>query len=271
MADLAAMRTYLRDVIGITDPVERRQAIQDEGLAVISDFVEFDKDGIETLCATVRKPGGTIPNPNAGNAGAPVTIPNPGYSIPAICEKRLVSPAYAAGIYDMVSRPITQVSMGRARLKKFDAHKLLVSQHEDPEKLPVVSRTFVIMKAMDLVPSYLRERLGVRKVSLSYVIRDTVAPGAIPEQAQTEQLPQTSTPLWMNLLNTVPMQMTVMPKIMLKCTKSYKIWFQERRLNHQSRLSKEVEMEGVPTLPYVSTILEVPNGTRLLKMLKITS
>jgi hypothetical protein len=57
MADLAAMRTYLRDVIGIIDPVERRQAVQDEGLAVLSDFVEFDKDGIETLCASVRKPG----------------------------------------------------------------------------------------------------------------------------------------------------------------------------------------------------------------------
>ena len=81
MADLAAMRTYLRDVF--TDPVERRQAVQDEGLAVISDFVEFDKDGIETLCASVRKPGGTIPNPNAGNAGGPATIPNPGYSLPA--------------------------------------------------------------------------------------------------------------------------------------------------------------------------------------------
>ena len=96
-----------------------------------------------------------------------------------------MSAAYAAGIYDMVSRPITQASMRRARLKKFEAHKL-VSQHEDPEKLPVVSKTSGIMKAMDLVPSHLRERLGVRKVSLSYVIRDTVAPGVIPVQAQKQ-------------------------------------------------------------------------------------
>ena len=183
MADLAAMRTYLRDVIGITDPVERRQAVQDEGLAVLSDFVEFDKDGIETLCASVRKPGGTVPNPNANIAGAPATIPNPGYSIPAICEKRLVSASYTAGIYDMIGRSITNLSMGRARLKKFDAHKLLVSEHEDPEKLPVVSKSFGIMKAIDLLPSHLREGLGVRKVALSYVIRTTVAPAPIPVQA----------------------------------------------------------------------------------------
>ena len=46
------MRTYLRDVIGITDVVgvagvaanSRRVAVQDEGLNVIEDFLEFDKD-----------------------------------------------------------------------------------------------------------------------------------------------------------------------------------------------------------------------------------
>ena len=183
MADLAAMRTYLRDVIGITDPVERRQAIQNEGLNTFKDFAEFDKEGIETLCASVRKPGGTIPNPNAADAGAPATIPNPGHNIPAICEKRLVSAAYTAVIYDMIGRAVTQESLSRTRLKKFAEHKLLISQHEDPEKLPVFSKSFGIMRAMDLVPSHLRERLGVRKVALSYIIRDEVTPPAIPAQA----------------------------------------------------------------------------------------
>ena len=36
----------------------------------------------------------------------------------------------------------------------------------------VVSKTFGIMKAMDLIPNHLRDRLGVKKVSLAYVIRD---------------------------------------------------------------------------------------------------
>ena len=54
------MRTYLRDVIGIGDPLERREAVQGEGLEVLNDFLEFDKEGIETLCASVRKPGGRI-------------------------------------------------------------------------------------------------------------------------------------------------------------------------------------------------------------------
>ena len=77
MATEESMRTYLRDVIGITDPIERRQAIQDEGLTTITDFAEFEQSDIETLCSSVRKPGGTVANPNAAAANAPATIPNP--------------------------------------------------------------------------------------------------------------------------------------------------------------------------------------------------
>ena len=61
MADEAAMRVYLRDVIQVADATPanaRRVAIQNEGLRVITDFQEFDDDvRIKTLCASVRKPG----------------------------------------------------------------------------------------------------------------------------------------------------------------------------------------------------------------------
>ena len=180
MADAASFRTYLRDVIGVTDPRQRREAVQEQGLDTISDFLEFDKDGIETLCSSVRKPGGTIPNPNANVVGAPATIPNPGYSISAISEKRLIAAAYTANLYDMIGRAITAETMSRSRLKAFDKHRVLIKEHEDPEKMPMVSKTFGIVKAMDLVPSHLRDRLGVRKVPLTYVIRDTVATGNAP-------------------------------------------------------------------------------------------
>ena len=51
-----------------------------------------------------------------------------------------------------------------SRLKKFLRHEGLVKDHEDPENLPVVSRTFGIMKSIDLVPTHLRDRLGTRKI-----------------------------------------------------------------------------------------------------------
>ena len=180
MADAASFRTYLRDVIGIPDPRERREAVQEQGLGVLTDFLEFDKEAIEVLCSSVRKPGGTIPNPDIGNLGAPAAIPNPGYSIPAICEKRLIAASYTAKLYDMIGRAITSDTMSRERIKKFETHRILMEDHEDPEKLQVVSKSFGIIRAMDMVPSHLRDRLGVRKIPLSYVIRENANPGNAP-------------------------------------------------------------------------------------------
>ena len=182
MATAAAMRAYLRDVIGVQDPITRRQAIQDEGLEVITDFAEFDKKDIQTLCASVRKPGGTIPNPNAAAANQPANIPNPGYSIAAIWEKRMIAAAYAAKTYQMIGRPVTSDAMNRDRLKLFEDHRTLIENHEDPEKLPQVSKSFGIIKAMDMIPGHLRERLGVNKVALSYIIRKDVAVPALQAQ-----------------------------------------------------------------------------------------
>ena len=171
-----AMRTYLRDVIGITDVVgvagvaanSRRVAVQDEGLNVIEDFLEFDEDGIKVLCSSVRKPGGQMVDP----ANAEAMIVNPGYSISAISERRMKQAVYVASIYNMINRVIDHNSMDRTHLRLYSEYKALIEDHEDPERFPEVSCTFGIVKAMDLVPSHLRNRLGIRKVPLSYVIRD---------------------------------------------------------------------------------------------------
>ena len=192
-AQQGAMRTYLRDAISIGDPVARRQVIQDESLNLITDFTKFNKEDIETLCLSVRKPGGTISNPNSTAPRAPATIPNLGFSIPAICKKRLVSAAYTARVYEMIGRTIDPTSMNRARLKKFDAHCVLMEEHKDPEKLPQVSKTFGIVKAMDLVPGHLREKLRVQKVALSYVIREPSTPPAILPQQNDNAHPDMTT------------------------------------------------------------------------------
>ena len=66
--NLASLRTYLRGQIGLgTDArgLERANAIINEGLNSIDELVDLaDDDGIKTLCQNVRKPSGTIPQPN---------------------------------------------------------------------------------------------------------------------------------------------------------------------------------------------------------------
>ena len=173
---MATMRLFLRDVIGIPDVADnyhaRRDAIRNEGLFSMEDLAEFDEQDIKILCSSVRKPGGTVPDAADPNR----MIPNPGYNIPAIAEKRLKLAAYGARIYTMVGRNVSPESLSRERLREFENHKRTVDEHEDPEPMPQVSKTNGIMKALDLIPIHLRERIGTRKVSLSYVIRKDANP-----------------------------------------------------------------------------------------------
>ena len=136
MAETVALRTYLREVIGLganQDGTDRANAIIDEGLDSIASLVDLDPDnGIKTVCANVRKPSGTIPQPgwiapvpNPDNQTAP-EVAKPGLPIPALCEQRLNLAAYGARIYDQIGRDITAVALSRARLRAFKAHQTMV-------------------------------------------------------------------------------------------------------------------------------------------------
>ena len=175
-AATATMRIFLRDVIGIPDAVgnvhARRDAIRNEGLYSMDDLAEFDEQDVKILCSSMRKPGGMIPDPADPNR----MIPNPGYNVPAIAEKRLRLAAYGARIYKMVGRNVNPEALSRLRLREFENHKRAIEEHEDPEPMPQVSKVNGIMKALDLIPIHLRERIGTRKVSLSYVIRENANP-----------------------------------------------------------------------------------------------
>ena len=119
-------RTYLRDVIGIGNvpggnPTARRVAIQEEGLTTIDDLIDFDDDEIKISCQSVRKPGGAIVNPNNENR----MIPDPGFKIPSVCEKRLKLAANGATLFTKINRPITADALSRSRLKLIEKHLML--------------------------------------------------------------------------------------------------------------------------------------------------
>ena len=69
--------------------------------------------------------------------------------------------------------------MSRTRLRRLESHSKLVEDHDDPKKLPIISRTFGIIKTMELVTSDLHDRLGISKVPLSYVISENVQPAPV--------------------------------------------------------------------------------------------
>ena len=96
-------RAYLREQIGLgLDPAgeAKANAMIAEGLDSLDAFLEFDKDSIKALCASIRKPGGLIVDPN----DAARQIQNPGLPIPAIAEGRLITAVYGAKLYERVGR-----------------------------------------------------------------------------------------------------------------------------------------------------------------------
>ena len=83
---------------------------------------------------------------------------------------------FGASIYESIGHEITPASLSRARLKQFKLRKLMIDNHNEPEQLPDISKTYSTMKFLDQLPTYLCEVMGVNKVPLAYVIRDNVTP-----------------------------------------------------------------------------------------------
>ena len=54
----------------------------DQGLDTLDELKVLTTDEIESLCKVVRRPGGTVSNPNTGDPGQPATLSNPGEKVP---------------------------------------------------------------------------------------------------------------------------------------------------------------------------------------------
>ena len=102
----------------------RAKAIINEGVNSIEDLVDlYDDSGIKTLCQNVRKPVGTIDDPNwiepVPNPAVLIAprMPTPGQQVPAICEVRLNLAAYGASVYESINRDIDTANLTHARLR----------------------------------------------------------------------------------------------------------------------------------------------------------
>lgn len=161
-----ASNAFLRDQINVAN-AELRDKLIDEGVTFNS-IADFDEEDIQSLCASVRRPGGQIEDANGER------VRNDGIAVPYLVEKRLKLACYAARYYTLVGRPIDASSMTWALISKFEAFKELQDEHKDPDDLPPVSKSLPILKWMEVFESYLQNTLGVAKVPLAYVTREAI-------------------------------------------------------------------------------------------------
>jgi hypothetical protein len=170
MADVVAIRAALQrlrftaaSAAFITDT---------QGFDDINLFADLDDKEASTLCKIIRNPGGTIPNPNAGDAGAPATIPNRGLPVGMIAEGgSLKAACYFVRHRHRCSRPITAAELQLASVRVMRDMKQVEDGEEDPEEPEPLTKIAKMQEKLDEIELYFATKTGITGVPLSYVVR----------------------------------------------------------------------------------------------------
>ena len=172
------MRTYLRNVVNVS--AATASLIIDQGMNDFDELDGFSEDDMKTLCNTIRRPGGSIPNPRARIAGQPPVIRDPGNVVSMVAEKRLILTAYAAMHQTRTSRPINATTMTRAFIMSLSPLREQELVYKDPDPIEKPIKDATMAKWLEGLDNYLMILRGVNKCPLGYVKRDIVA---VPEHA----------------------------------------------------------------------------------------
>ena len=169
-AAAAAMRAAYRR-LGFTN--QAAAAItDDQDIDSVDELEMLTEEEIESLCKALRRPGGTIANPDAGNAGAPAEIPNPGINVSLRAETNLKLAGWFLKHRTRVSRPKTSVSITLQNVRALKEYKSTESSWESPAETPTINYSDW-PKTMEAIMEYLRACPGTTKIPLAYVVRDS--------------------------------------------------------------------------------------------------
>ena len=179
------LTNYLTNTLSFSPALLRALSLQ--GVTSFQIVVDLEEEEVKQVCRVIRRPGGTIANPVAAQAGAAqgnvqATIPDPGTAFPLVMEKRLKMLWYYKRHLQNVSRTFSpgQATLARLlqawRLKERHDSELL----DDVPLPPKLTDTIRIREAIENVTFYLQTKRGVRGHPLAYVTREaaTVPPVA---------------------------------------------------------------------------------------------
>ena len=188
MAQAAGVRSALVR-LGFTQP-SAEYITNDQGLDTLIEFAILTDDEIQSLVKFIRRPGGTINNPavvaaqGAGNAtiaaalAAPNLIPNTGLTVSLRAENNLKLMCYFLNFRERVSTPATPPEITLAAVRAMKGQREMEDDHKDVEAPEIDSKDWP--RKIDAIEEWLRGCLGVTKIPLAYVIRESIDTGVEP-------------------------------------------------------------------------------------------
>ena len=129
MADVVALRVALTR-LGFSAKAAGF-ITNDQGLDTLDELKVLTNDEIESLCKVVWRPGGTVPNPNAGDPGQPATLSNPGEQVPLRAELNLKLACYYLRFKDRTSRVVGSPEINLVNVRELRNHRDWEKSHKD--------------------------------------------------------------------------------------------------------------------------------------------
>ena len=152
MADVVAIRAALQRLdfsapaaLLITD---------DQAIDSVQELTLLEDKEVENLCRVLRRPGGTIPNPQAAVVGAPALIGNPGTQVSLRAENNMKFAVYFLKHRTRTSRATTAADITLDQVQGIRNLRQEEENHDDVEAPKLDNRDWP--KTMEAIIEYLR-------------------------------------------------------------------------------------------------------------------
>ena len=154
--------------------------LRTEGIDVVADLADFDKDSLQQLVDNLRCPGGHVLDPNPG-APPRATIPTPPFVFGAKSQKRITVTCDLVRFYATVGRDLTVANLQWSTImKNFEIQWTVLKERkgDDSTEVPKISKALPVIKWMEAFHDFLNRKIGDHNIPLAYIIRDEPNPPA---------------------------------------------------------------------------------------------
>ena len=171
-APVALNAAFMR--LGFSADAAVTLAAADKENLTVESLQYMDDKTVETLCASMRKPGGMIDGPAPAGGLPIVQIRDPGVFVSTRAEMNMKTACYMARHYARTSRVLEAAMITEASIYEFKQYKDSEAAYKEPAEPMKLKGPDKILDFIDEWPEQLALYNGQNGRPLSYVIRDDV-------------------------------------------------------------------------------------------------